>query len=148
MIRGGGVEVAVAKTSRRLALAEIANMLDDGTSSASLSAGRSFRVRREPWSFGLVAALARGEDEKGTVTFERLILSYELGRATDPVLVEGQLQGEAVQALGGTLLEHIVYDEVGNLITTSFMGYLVPTSTDAPRITVFATEGGVRDGGR
>ena len=52
------------------------------------------------------------------------------------MIVEGQVVGGTAQGVGGTLLEEMVYDEEGQLLTTSFMDYLIPTATDLPSFDV------------
>jgi CO/xanthine dehydrogenase Mo-binding subunit len=139
VVREGGLEIA--GTPRRLTFAEIERLLRaGGESPAGLSAARYFHLERETWSFGVVAAAARVDVETGTVAVERLVLSYGVGRAINRSLVEGQLQGGAVQGLGGTLFEHLPYGEDGTPLATSFMDYLVPTSIEAPVMTILASE--------
>ena len=55
-----------------------------------------------------------------------------MGRAVNPILVEGQLEGGAVQAVGGALFESFVYDDSGNPLVTSCMDYLLPTLARHP----------------
>lgn len=52
----------------------------------------------------------------------------------NPDIVEGQIAGGTVQGLGGALLENMAYDADGNPISTTFMDYLLPTSTEVPII--------------
>ena len=52
----------------------------------------------------------------------------------NPSIVEGQIAGGVAQGLGGALLEHFVYDEQGNPLTTTFLDYLLPTAADVPTI--------------
>ena len=54
----------------------------------------------------------------------------------NPMIVEGQIFGGVVQGLGGVLLEDFVYDADGNPLTTTFMDYLLPTTTEVPDIEV------------
>jgi carbon-monoxide dehydrogenase large subunit/6-hydroxypseudooxynicotine dehydrogenase subunit gamma len=56
-------------------------------------------------------------------------------------MVEGQLRGAAVQALGGALYERFAYDDEGNPLVTSFLDYLVPTSAEAPEVVIVLDEG-------
>ena len=56
------------------------------------------------------------------------------------MLLEGQIVGAIVQGLGGALLEHLVYDDEGQLLTGSLADYLVPTASDFPRIRAVVTE--------
>src|SRR5271155_3765070 len=53
-----------------------------------------------------------------------------------PMVVEGQITGGVVQGLGGVLLENFVYDPDGNPLTTTFMDYLLPTTTEIPTIEI------------
>lgn len=52
----------------------------------------------------------------------------------NPNVVEGQIAGGTVQGIGGALLEHTAYDGDGNPLSTTFVDYLLPTSTDVPTI--------------
>ena len=52
----------------------------------------------------------------------------------NPNVVEGQIAGGTVQGIGGALLEHFVYDDDGNPLTTTFVDYLLPTTTEVPEI--------------
>lgn len=54
----------------------------------------------------------------------------------NPMVLDGQVAGGVAQGLGGALFEHLVYDENGQLLTTSFMDYLVPTAADVPAIEI------------
>jgi carbon-monoxide dehydrogenase large subunit len=66
----------------------------------------------------------------------RYIVSEDCGRMINPRIVEGQIFGGVVQGLGGVLLEDFVYDAEGNPLTTTFMDYLMPTTTEVPDIEV------------
>src|SRR5262249_35446093 len=54
----------------------------------------------------------------------------------NPMIVEGQLQGGAAQGIGAGLLEAVVYDGAGQLLTGSFMDYAIPRAADLPPLTV------------
>jgi aerobic carbon-monoxide dehydrogenase large subunit len=60
----------------------------------------------------------------------------DFGTVINPMLVEGQIQGGAMQGLGQVLLEGAVYDAEGQLVTGSFMDYAMPRAHDAPTIAV------------
>jgi carbon-monoxide dehydrogenase large subunit len=72
--------------------------------------------------------------ETGRVTLLRYIVAEDCGPMINPDVVEGQIAGGTVQGIGGALFEHLAYDEDGNPITTTFMDYLLPTSTEVPAI--------------
>ncbi|MEC8204523.1 MAG: molybdopterin cofactor-binding domain-containing protein, partial [Pseudomonadota bacterium] len=52
----------------------------------------------------------------------------------------GQAVGGVIQGLGGTFLDHFIYDDDGQLLTGSFADYLLPTSSELPEITAIALE--------
>ena len=64
----------------------------------------------------------------------------DVGRIINPMALRGQIVGAIVQGLGSTFLEHLVYDEEGQLLTGSLVDYLLPTVTDYPNIRVFDQE--------
>jgi carbon-monoxide dehydrogenase large subunit len=66
------------------------------------------------------------------VTIERYVVSEDCGVMINPMIVEGQVAGGVVQGIGGVLLEHIVYDDDGNPLTTTFLDYTLPTASDVP----------------
>lgn len=80
--------------------------------------------------------------DKGTGRVE--VLDYcaveDVGRIVNPSTLHGQALGAIVQGLGGTLLEHLVYDSEGQFLAGSFADYLMPTASDYPRIDVHAME--------
>jgi carbon-monoxide dehydrogenase large subunit len=60
----------------------------------------------------------------------------DCGRIVNPALVDGQVRGGVAQGVGGALMEHCVYDDVGQLLTATLMDYAVPTAADLPAIEV------------
>jgi len=67
-------------------------------------------------------------------------LIEEIGRALNPAMVKGQAVGGLVQGLGGTLLDHMIYDDDGQLMTANLAEYLLPLSMDLPEITTITLE--------
>jgi aerobic carbon-monoxide dehydrogenase large subunit len=72
----------------------------------------------------------------GLVTLLRYIVSEDCGPMINPDVVEGQVAGGTVQGIGGALLEEFAHDEDGNPLTTTFLDYLLPTSTEIPLIDI------------
>ena len=64
----------------------------------------------------------------------------DVGRIVNPLTLHGQAIGGMVQGLGGAFLEHLVYDTHGQLLAGSLADYLIPTSTDFPKIRAIALE--------
>jgi carbon-monoxide dehydrogenase large subunit len=59
---------------------------------------------------------------------------HDCGRQINPMIVEGQLHGGIAQAIGASVLEEVVYDEDGQLLSDSFLNYLIPTAETMPQI--------------
>jgi carbon-monoxide dehydrogenase large subunit len=73
--------------------------------------------------------------DTGRVAIERYTIVDDFGRAMNPKLLEGQVQGGTVQGIGQALLEHTVYDaQSGQLLTGSFMDYAMPRAGDLPAL--------------
>lgn len=71
---------------------------------------------------------------------EHYLVGYDVGRAINPMLVEGQIVGAAAQGIGGALMEEFVFDEGGQPLATSFADYLMPTCAEMPPVDVLLFE--------
>jgi aerobic carbon-monoxide dehydrogenase large subunit len=79
--------------------------------------------------------------ETGELEFVNYTIQDDLGYAMNPLLMEGQILGGAVQGLGQCLFEHAVYDkDTGQLMTGSFMDYTMPRAGNTPRFNYAYTE--------
>ena len=72
--------------------------------------------------------------ETGKVKILRYVVVEDCGKVINPIIVEGQITGGVAQGLGTALHEHLLYDENGQMLTGSFMDYLLPTSTEVPDV--------------
>ena len=88
----------------------------------------------KPFSYGTHAAHVAVDPRTGAVELVDFIAIEDIGRVLNPLIVHGQALGAIVQGLGGTFLEHLRYDEDGQLLTASFADYLLPSATDFPNI--------------
>jgi carbon-monoxide dehydrogenase large subunit len=70
----------------------------------------------------------------GHIEITRYIVVEDCGRVINPQIVDGQICGATAQGIGGALLEALVYNEDGQLVTGSFMDYLLPTASDIPSL--------------
>ncbi|MCC6779689.1 MAG: xanthine dehydrogenase family protein molybdopterin-binding subunit [Hyphomicrobiales bacterium] len=84
------------------------------------------------WSYAAHAAVVEVDIQLGRVKIEKYVIAHDCGVVVNPMLVEGQIIGGAAQGLGGALLEEFTYDNEGQLLTGSFMDYLLPTASDIP----------------
>jgi carbon-monoxide dehydrogenase large subunit len=76
----------------------------------------------------------------GFVAVRAYVAVDDVGRAVNPMIVEGQIHGGVTQGLAQALYEEAVYDADGNLVTGSLVDYLVPSAADTPRYVTDRTE--------
>jgi aerobic carbon-monoxide dehydrogenase large subunit len=105
-----------------------------------LTAERWFYTDHVTFPYGVHLAQVRVDRETGEVNVERYLMTYDVGRAVNPMLVKGQLTGGFVQGLGGALLEEFAYNEQGQPLSTTFADYLIPTPQEVPNVDVDVTE--------
>ena len=75
------------------------------------------------------------DPETGALEVTRYLSVDDVGRVINPMIVEGQLHGGAVQGIGEALLEEIVYDgDTGQLLTGSFFDYWIPSTMETPQL--------------
>jgi len=96
-------------------------------------AGR-FETSTIDFSFGSVLAVVSVDRATGKVRVERYAGHYDVGRAVNPLIVRGQLDGAVAQGIGGALLEELAYDDLGQPLCTSFMDYMLPTLAEVPPV--------------
>jgi carbon-monoxide dehydrogenase large subunit len=124
-----------------VSLAEVADIayfkpsnMPDGVP-AGLEASARYRAGSPMiWANATHVCTCEVDTTTGAVTLLRYIVSEDCGPMINPNVVEGQIAGGTVQGIGGVLYEHLAYDDDGNPLTTTFMDYLLPTSTDVPII--------------
>jgi carbon-monoxide dehydrogenase large subunit len=95
---------------------------------------------KRTYSYGTHAAHVAVDKGTGRVEVLDYCAVEDVGRIVNPATLHGQALGAIVQGLGGTLLEHLVYDSEGQFLAGSFADYLMPTASDFPRIDVHAME--------
>jgi len=100
-----------------------------------LYAAHFFEAPRMTYPYGTHVAVVEVDVDTGMVTVLRYAISYDVGRAVNPMIVNGQLVGALGQGLGGALLEELVYDEDGQPLATTLMDYLLPTALEMPAAT-------------
>jgi carbon-monoxide dehydrogenase large subunit len=72
--------------------------------------------------------------ETGGVKIERFVVVEDAGRIINPMIADGQVHGGIVQGMGNALLEEIIYDGDGNILTSTLADYLPPTVHEVPLI--------------
>ncbi len=128
-----------------ISLAEIARHLSPasktrGKRAPGLNGEGWFFTQHMNYPYGVHVAVVRIDRETGDVDVERYLVAYDIGRAVNPMLVEGQIAGGFAQGLGGTLFEEFTYDERGEPLNVTFADYLMPTAREVPALDVLICE--------
>jgi carbon-monoxide dehydrogenase large subunit/6-hydroxypseudooxynicotine dehydrogenase subunit gamma len=105
-----------------------------------LEATHYHHTTHETTCFAVHVAVVAVDTKTGVVTPRKYAVLTDVGRAIHPAIVEGQLVGGVIHGLGGTLLEELVYGDDGQLLTGSFMDYLLPSAAECPEVAVTILE--------
>ncbi|MGD9764634.1 MAG: xanthine dehydrogenase family protein molybdopterin-binding subunit [Candidatus Binatia bacterium] len=84
------------------------------------------------WPNGACIAIVEVDPDTGLVKVLRYAMVHDAGFLVNPTMVEGNVLGAIAQGIGGALYENMVYDELGQLRTTTFMDYTLPTALEMP----------------
>ena len=95
-----------------------------------------YQTRSASYGFGCHAMTVQVDPRTADIRILDYVVVHDGGLIINPLLADGQVVGGLVQGLGSALLEELMYDEAGQLLTTSYMDYVLPGACDAPDITV------------
>jgi aerobic carbon-monoxide dehydrogenase large subunit len=132
---------------RSIALAEIARIayspprggLPDGLA-PGLQATVYCDLPGPTFSGAVHVAVVEIDPATGRVTVRRYALVEDCGRVINPVIVEGQIHGAVAQGIGEALLESVVHDDNGQLLTATLMDYALPRADDLPLLEIVHLE--------
>ena len=85
-------------------------------------------------------ALVEVDVETGRVVIDKYLVAEDAGRLINPMIVDGQIHGGVAQGIGNALLEEIIYDETGNILTATLADYMPPTAGEIPPIEIHHLE--------
>jgi len=114
-----------------IGLGQIARHLAPGAKSLGdrapgLAAEGWFKTAHQVYPYGSHVALVRVDRDTGGVAVERYCIAYDIGRAINPALVQGQIVGGYAQGLGGALFEEFTYSDRGDPLAVTLADYLLP----------------------
>ncbi|OAI43872.1 hypothetical protein AYO38_10320 [bacterium SCGC AG-212-C10] len=104
-----------------------------------LSAEAFWEPENATFPFGCHISMVEIDRETGELTLLKMLCVDDAGTIINPLIVEGQVHGGLAQGIGQALLEGVVYDDDGQLISGSFMDYAMPRATDFPRFELHST---------
>jgi aerobic carbon-monoxide dehydrogenase large subunit len=105
-----------------------------------LSATEYFRPAQSTYSNATHVVEVEVDPETGRVDFVRYVVGHDCGRALNPMIVDGQIQGGVAHGIGNALYEFCGYDERGYPLTTTLEEYLLPAVLDVPKVEIVSME--------
>jgi aerobic carbon-monoxide dehydrogenase large subunit len=144
-IKNGQVTARSGQIGASVSLAEIARRVAPGSPilgdrAPGLTAEGWYNTDQLAYSYGVHIAVVAIDRETGAVSIERYVVAHEVGRAVNPMLVEGQVVGGCLQGIGGALYEEFVYSDTGDPLSVTLADYIIPRIHEAPGIEVLITE--------
>ena len=138
--RGGRVFVA-ERPDHGVSLAELAGAAVPGWASKlpegmdpRLEATYYYVPQTVTWAHAAHVAVVEVDTGTGEVKLLDYAVAHDSGPAINPLFVEGQVRGGVAQGIGGALYEEFVYDELGQLLSGTFLDYLLPSCGEVPDI--------------
>ena len=129
VVRADGGLAVEGRADRFVAWDRIAAIAPRG-----LAAHAVYTADGEAWGCGCCLAQVSVDRSTGTIELERLHYVDDAGTVVNPLLVDGQLAGGIAQGIGEALLERVVYDRQGQILTGSLMDYALPRADDMPAL--------------
>jgi carbon-monoxide dehydrogenase large subunit len=135
----------VAGTDRELPTPAVARMAYHQAHrfGSDLAPGLSESATYDPpgtFSNACHVAVVAVDIDTGKVTLERLLVAEDAGLLINPMIAEGQIHGGIAQGVASALLEEIIHDDLGNVLTATFADYLLPKARDLPAIEIHHLE--------
>ncbi len=128
------------KTIQEVALATFAaHDLPEGVE-PSLDSDATYDPDNFSFPHGTHLCAAEVDTETGMVTIRSYVAVDDVGKVVNPLIVDGQVHGGLAQGIAQALYEEAVYDDEGNLVTTTLADYLVPSAADLPSYVTDRTE--------
>jgi carbon-monoxide dehydrogenase large subunit len=125
----------------RIAIAELARLAYSPPSGGlALTPGLEATVYFDPpgqaFSGAVHVSAVEVDRATGRIEVTRYVVVEDCGPVINPLLVEGQIHGAVAQGLGEALLEELVYDDAGQLLTATLMDYALPTAASIPALEI------------
>jgi CO/xanthine dehydrogenase Mo-binding subunit len=99
-----------------------------------------FATDKRPFPYGVHVCAVEVDKETGKIKILDYLVTEDVGRKINPMIIEGQMAGGLAQGIGGAILEEFVYSEDGQPLSTNFMDYLLPTAMEMPKAQFISTE--------
>jgi carbon-monoxide dehydrogenase large subunit len=109
---------------------------DPNTFRPGLEAEGFFNPAQGVMGAGVHACVVEVDPETGVMKLLKYVAVHDCGLTINPSIVDGQVAGGIALGVGGAFYENLVYDETGQLLTGTYMDYLIPTAAEVPEIII------------
>jgi len=140
-----GVVHSIKQGIGSIKLCEIARHLEPnsptrGDFEPGLFAEAWFHNKHMNYPYGAHIAVVRVDQQTYSVEVEKYAITYDVGRAVNPAMIEGQIIGGLAQGIGGALFEEFKYDEFGQPLSVTLADYLMVSAVEMPPCDVLILE--------
>ena len=144
LVMADGVVSVRGVPDRKLSFAELSTIASSPRPGFALPSGMEpglestayVHVTQSTYSSGAHAAIVEVDADTGGVRLHRYVAVDDCGTVINPIVVEGQIHGGVAHGIGNALLEEVVYDAAGQLLTGTLMDYALPRADDVPSLEV------------
>jgi carbon-monoxide dehydrogenase large subunit len=133
-----GMQVSLGAIAR--ALSGSAGLLLPGHLDPDLAATAYFESNALTFAYGSNTCEVEIDPTTGDARVTRYVVAHDCGRLINPLVVDGQIRGGVIHGIGNALYERMVYDEVGQPLSTNYGEYLLPLATEMPDIEIHHIE--------
>jgi len=131
-----GHVVAVAGEATSISLAELAELSPAETGGHELNISVTYDPVQASHPYATHVCMVEIDRGTGAVEIGRYVIAEDCGTVINPMIVDGQVAGGVAQGVGAALLEEITYGSDGQLLSGSFLDYLIPTASDVPLVEI------------
>ena len=101
-----------------------------------LESSNYFGPERGATASGVHAMIVEVQPDTMLLDIKKFVVVHDCGNVINPLILDGQIHGGVAQGIGNAFYEQLIFDENGQLLTGSFMDFLLPTALDVPRMSV------------
>lgn len=132
----GDSHILVDGRPSNLTLSELAGAKPPENGGHELDVSVTYDPAQASHPYATHACMVEVDAGSGAVKILRYAIAEDCGKVINPIIVDGQIEGGVAQGVGAALLEEITYGADGQLLTASFMDYLLPTAAEVPEVTI------------
>jgi aerobic carbon-monoxide dehydrogenase large subunit len=132
----GASAILVDGQESTITLAQLGASDPAGNGGHALDVSVSYDAVQASHPYATHVCLVEVDAGTGAVQILRYVVAEDCGVLINPMIVEGQLVGGIAQGLGAVLMEEIVYGSDGQLLTGTFLDYLIPSASEVPWVDI------------